>query len=319
MRLTWLADRLREAWPLVEEHPGWENRTLRSYVYYRPKGIINHHTAGSLILHNYPGPPYWPNDRLETKCNVTIKPNGVIAVLNSGWAYDSGNGAPEVYDAVVNDQPLPPLSGLKSTKGGNAHFIDAEVQHLGDGSPIVPIQREALITFNAVVCKEMGWDPRYRVIGHLEWAPDRKVDPRWDGRQNPMPGIREDTEKAMLTETQVRQIFREELVEALGGSRIEIPNVDDEPFQRFGNQGIVNSVWHANTKGVKLFTILNRIYGYTQQLVGDQQELLDVDEEAIAAAVLAGLSPDKIADALEAQAGDILDAVRQELNERLRG
>lgn len=206
MRLTWLADRLRDAWPLVEEHPGWENRTLRSYIYYKPKGIINHHTAGSSILTNYPDPPYWPNDRLEKSCNVTVKPNGVIAVLNSGWAYDSGQGAPEVLEAVSNDQPLPPLSGLTSEISGNAHFIDAEVQHRGDGGLITPIQYKALITFNVVVCREMGWDPRFRVIGHYEWAPDRKIDPYWNGLyKQTMPIVREDTFKQLEQTMRVRE------------------------------------------------------------------------------------------------------------------
>lgn len=219
MRLTWLADRLRAAWPLVEEHPGWETRTLRSFIYYKPKGIINHHTAGSSILYNYPDPPYWPNDRLENSCNVTIKPNGVIAVLNSGWAYDSGQGAPEVLEAVKNDEPLPPLSGLTSSISGNAHFIDAEVQHRGDGGDIEPIQYEALIAFNTVVCREMGWDPRYRVIGHYEWAPDRKIDPYWDHQwKSTMPGIRTDTYLQLEETMRVRE-FVEGLAQGVAGDK----------------------------------------------------------------------------------------------------
>lgn len=166
---------------------------MRPFDQYTPVGVINHHTAGSAVLVNYPDPPYYPDSSLREKCNLTIRPDGEVHVLNAGWAYDSGNGSRDVLAAVLEDEPLPSLDGLVSDVGGNQWFIDAEVQHLGDGSPIEPRQREALITANAVICRHFGWDPRFRVIGHREWAPDRKPDPRWDGNANPMPTIRADT------------------------------------------------------------------------------------------------------------------------------
>lgn len=200
MQLDWLADVHRDAGLTVIEHTGWKTRTMRPFDDFHPVGLINHHTAGYRVIPNYPDPPFYRNSALETKCNVTIRPDGVVVILNAGYAYDSGYGAPEVLSAVRNDRPLPSLRGLDSTLLGNAWFIDNEVQHLGNGDPIEPVQRDALIRSNAATCEYMEWDPRYRLIGHLEWAPDRKVDPRWDGFANPMPQIREDTRSLIVTE-----------------------------------------------------------------------------------------------------------------------
>lgn len=197
MLLTWLADELTQAGLTVVEYAGWQTRTMRPESNFHPSGLLNHHTAGSSVLYNYPNPPYWPDSRLDDKCNLTIRPDGTVVTLNAGYAYDSGRGAPEVLNAVLNDQPLPNLTGLTSTINGNPHFIDIEVQHLGDGSPIHPPQYEALIATNAVICKHMNWNPATRLIGHREWAPDRKTDPRWDGHSNPMPDIRQATANRM--------------------------------------------------------------------------------------------------------------------------
>lgn len=191
--LTWMADAFRDEGLTVVEYSGWKTRTMRPESNFQPAALLNHHTAGSSVLTDYPNPPYWSDSSLADRCNVTIRPDGTVVTLNAGYAYDSGKGAPEVLNAVLNDQPLPNLTNLTSTLNGNPYFIDIEVQHLGDGSPIHPPQYEALIATNAAICKHMGWDPATRLIGHREWAPDRKTDPRWDGYSNPMPDIRQAT------------------------------------------------------------------------------------------------------------------------------
>lgn len=184
MLLDWLDTAINYHWDSVSTWPGWETRSQTDPTRYTPIGIINHHTA--------PPVPY-PEDKLLAKCNVTIRPDGHAVILAAGYQYDSGLGSPTILDAVRNDRPLPALDGLTSTVNGNPLFVDIEVQHLGDGSPIPPVQRQALIAVNAAICERMGWNPMTRVIGHREWAPDRKPDPRWDGFDNPMPTIRTDT------------------------------------------------------------------------------------------------------------------------------
>ena len=201
LQLAWMADELRDAGLDPTEHDGWATRSDPRGHYddtkYAPIGVIDHHTAGSSILRNYPDPPYWPDTRLEASCNITIRPDGTLSVLNAGIAYDSGLGSRKVYDAVRQDQPLPSPTGLTSDMNGTLYFIDIEVQHRGDGGPIDPRQYETLIRTNAVLLRHYSWNPLTRLIGHREWAPDRKVDPRWNGNTNPMPGIRTDTLQTM--------------------------------------------------------------------------------------------------------------------------
>ncbi len=203
MRLDWLADVLRAAGLDVIEYDGWQERTNRPFDSYTPIALLDHHTAGSSILTNYPDPPDWPDSRLAKVCNLTIRGSGIVVVLNAGYAYDSGNGDRKVLDAVRNDQPAPAPTDTYDNLGhpagpnpgitGNPWFIDIEVQHLGNGDPIHPPQREALITANRAICDRMGWNPETRLLGHREWT-KRKVDPRWDGFSNPMPQIRIDSQ-----------------------------------------------------------------------------------------------------------------------------
>lgn len=208
MRLAWLANAMNAAGLTVIEHSGWALRG-QPFEDYTPVGLINHHTAGSSVLTNYPDPPYYRNESLENKCNLTIRGDGTVCVLNAGWAADSGYGDRKVLAAVRADAARPDPTDTYSdltpvTPGGanpgvlgNAWYIDIEVQHLGNGDPIDPRQRDALIRANAAICEVMGWDPLTRLIGHREWS-TRKVDPRWGGSTNPMPQIRLDT-VALLT------------------------------------------------------------------------------------------------------------------------
>jgi hypothetical protein len=204
MLLDWLAVALRAEGCTVEEHTGWETRTMKPETQFTPVALIDHHTAGSKVIPNYPNKPYYSNVALQSKCNLTIRPDGVVVCLNAGWAFDSGYGDRLVLNAVEADRVLPDPSdtyksldplvpgGPNPARLGNAWFIDIEVQHLGNGDPIVPVQREALIRSNVAICRQMNWDPRTRVIGHREWTV-RKGDPRWNGNANPMPEIRADT------------------------------------------------------------------------------------------------------------------------------
>ena len=208
MQLDWLADVLRAQGLNVLEHVGWSGRTNKPFYKYTPVGLLNHHTAGSSVLTNYPDPPWYPNSSLDRKCNLTIRGDGTVVVLNAGYAYDSGYGDRRILKVVRNDQPLPasgPIDtynvdgtpgGVNPGMSGNPWFIDIEVQHLGNGDSINPPQREALIGANIAICEKMGWDPRYRLIGHSEWT-KRKIDPLWGGFGNPMLRIRTDTWKGM--------------------------------------------------------------------------------------------------------------------------
>ncbi len=181
---------------------GWRTRTnppksKANGGKFQPIGVIDHHTAppvpGNLV-------------KLSEKCNISIRhPDGAVCLLNSGWAYDSGWGDGLVLAAVKADAALPrptdtydtlnpdPIPGGKNPGVlGNPFFIDIEVQHLGDKSPLLEVMERALVVTNAALCEFMGWNPKTRVIGHREWT-KRKIDPRWNGGSNPMPGLRSAT------------------------------------------------------------------------------------------------------------------------------
>jgi hypothetical protein len=288
LRLDWLADIHRDVGLTVIEHTGWKTRTMRPFDDYTPVGLLNHHTAGSSVLTDYPNPPYYRNSSLEDKCNITIRGDGTVVVLNAGWAFDSGNGDRKVLAAVQADQPVPAPSdtynasgnpaGSNPGVGGNAWFIDNEVQHLGNGTYIADAQRDALIRSNAAICTHMGWNPATRLIGHREWT-TRKVDPRWSGFTNPMPQIRQDTQGAMdmpLTQDDLNAI--EARMRAVVGPTGTITDLNGNP--RPFHQYTVNGVWHAVAGGKRMMDHLLAAGSETP-----------VDEAAIAQAVVAAMTP----------------------------
>ena len=200
--LDHVAERAQAAGLRVVKVDGWRTRTKppkskANGGKFQPIGVIDHHTA----------PPVPGNlEKLSKACNISIRhPDGAVCLLNSGWAYDSGWGDRFVLAAVKADAPLPrptdtyktldpdPIpGGMNPGVLGNPFFIDIEVQHLGDKSPLLEVMERALVVTNAALCEFMGWNPKTRVIGHREWT-KRKIDPRWNGGANPMPGLRSAT------------------------------------------------------------------------------------------------------------------------------
>jgi len=188
---NYLADVLNDAGLVVIEEPGWKARTQPTRNVYSPIGILNHHTA--------PPNPY-PVERLYSKCNLFIARNGNVHVVSGGYQYDSGKGSPKVLAEVVNGS-FP--GGRAVDRGiqrdpyvsGNPYFIDIEVDHPGDGSPLPAVQFDALVLSDAAILLHKNWGVQ-QLLGHSEWTP-RKIDPRWDGSWKPMPGIRLAVQEAM--------------------------------------------------------------------------------------------------------------------------
>lgn len=308
-KLDWLADAIRDEGGDVREHDGWKTRTMRPFSEYSPVGILDHHTAGSSILTNYPDPPYWPDDRLESACNVTIRPDGLIVVLNAGWAFDSGYGDRHVLAAVRADELAPAPTdtynasgspaGSNPGIGGNRWFIDIEVQHRGDGGPIDPRQRAALILTNAAICRHEGWNPATRVIGHRGWT-RRKIDPRWNGTADPMPQIRLDT---------IRQLEGDDDMTPAQEAKL------DEALQLL--HSLPGKTWlHPQKEDpavTSAFQYQIRTYAGVLQLLGRD----DLNEEEVAAFILETLTPEKIAQAaLAAGVGQaVIDAIVAELTD----
>lgn len=187
MNLDWLADKIRAEDPhlTVIETDGWKTNVRRSSASYTPVGILNHHTA--------PPVPY-PVDKLLKSCNLNVTPDGVVYVISAGYQWDSGMGDPKVLAAIrANLVPPWPQDRTDSERiNGNPWFVDIEVDHAGDGSPLPEAAHHALLVCDAAICRHEGWDPRIRLLGHREWT-RRKIDPRWDTPpDNPMPAIRQE-------------------------------------------------------------------------------------------------------------------------------
>ena len=177
MKLTWLADALRDANLTVVEEPGWETRGGE----WNPIGAMTHHTA--------PPSPY-PVKKLygtRIKCNLTTQPGpkslGQIHVVAAGSCnYSSGRGSKQVREDVEHD--IAPSGtarerGLPDDGGGNAYYINNEVSHNGDGSPLLPGMYRHIVVAWGVICDRMDWTAN-RNIGHAEHT-FRKPDPHMDG------------------------------------------------------------------------------------------------------------------------------------------
>ena len=178
MKLIWLADALRDAGLNVIEEPGWKTRG-RDWV---PIGNMTHHTA--------PPNPY-PVDRLydggQIKCNFSVQPGpellGQIHVVAAGACnYSSGRGSSLVRKEVAQDI-APSRSarkrGLPDDSGGNSYYVNNEVSHPGDGSPLSQAMYRHIYIAWAVICTRMGWSAQ-RNIGHGEHS-GRKIDPYMNG------------------------------------------------------------------------------------------------------------------------------------------
>lgn len=159
MTATWLANTLREAGLRVEEAPRW---TVRGGSQFAPKGVMVHHTATG---------PNWSKERLTRLltdgrpdlrgplCNLQLERDGTFVVIAAGRANHAGSGS---WNGITK---------------GNTTFVGIECANDGVGERWPQKQVEALGVGVAALLKAMQASPGM-VVGHKEWAPRRKVDPR---------------------------------------------------------------------------------------------------------------------------------------------
>jgi len=156
---TWLANTLRGAGLTVEEAPRW---TVRGGSTFTPKGVMVHHTATG---------PNWSKERLTRLlvqgrpdlkgplCHLQLERDGTFVVIAAGKANHAGAGK------------------WGNITAGNTNFIGIECANDGVGEPWPQKQIEALGVGTAALLRVMQATPSM-VVGHKEWAPKRKVDPR---------------------------------------------------------------------------------------------------------------------------------------------
>lgn len=148
-----------------------------------PVGIIDHHDASSrksgewgalgIITHGRPGLS-GPLSQFQIARCLDDTPR--LAAVAAGRANHAGRGGPH--------NPIP-------DNAGNSWAYGAECANDGVGEPYTwaaHYAHDALFRVVAEVCRF----PVAHVIGHKEWAPTRKVDPRYDmnWRRAGVAGIR---------------------------------------------------------------------------------------------------------------------------------
>jgi hypothetical protein len=164
--LLWLPRVLREAGLNVIEVKGWQRRGMRDLSVV--KGIVAHHTA-SARGKNMPSLDVVTRGRSDLRgplSQLVLGRDGTYAVVAAGTANHAGRGAWPFYKAGI-----PPGSANKWT-------IGIEAENMGTGKePWPEVQLDAYKRGVAAICKHLGLDPAYAVVGHKEYAPSRKPDP----------------------------------------------------------------------------------------------------------------------------------------------
>lgn len=155
MWLNDLATAARGSGLTVHEVAGWQSHdhgTMGSLV-----GVIAHHTGSSGsgaegVVRN------GRSDLAGPLAQLTLRRDGSVGVLSHGECWHAGTGSwPSIGRNVGNDRCI-------------------GIECVYNGSDITDAQRDAYPRLVAALCRHYRI-PVGNVIGHKEWAPDRKVDP----------------------------------------------------------------------------------------------------------------------------------------------
>jgi N-acetyl-anhydromuramyl-L-alanine amidase AmpD len=161
--------RLRAAGVEVLELPGWETRGADWARV--PRGIVDHHDASTRKAGEWgalgiirDGRPDVPGPLAQFQIGRCLDGVARVAVVAAGRANHAGKGGP--------------LLGAPRDSG-NSWLYGAEAANDGVSEPYTDAAHRAHdILFRAVidVCRVGASN----VVGHREWAPGRKSDPRYD-------------------------------------------------------------------------------------------------------------------------------------------
>lgn len=150
----------------VAQVPGWQARGRRDMG--RVQGVMIHHTAGP-AEGNMPSLQTLVDGRGGAKplpgplAQLGLGRDGTWYVIAAGLANHAGDG------------------NWLGVSAGNTHFIGIEVENTGqpDDMPWPEVQMTALCQGVAALLRHAGRSADW-CCGHREYAPHRKIDPRWD-------------------------------------------------------------------------------------------------------------------------------------------
>lgn len=290
MRALWLPSVLRAAGLTVHEVAGWKTRGADSFGPVR--GITCHHTAGSrtssdegeirtLLNGSNSAPP--------PIAQLYLSRTGDWHVIASGLCYHNkvGWGGPN--------------SGY-----GNDSLLGIEAQHSGGDEPWTQRQYDSYVRGVAALVRHQasGWDVTVgRVAGHKEHQPGAKTDPSFN-----------------------MDTFRARVREEISTWEDDMP-LSDEDVDRIAVRTRDRVLWdkvipdYAQPEKDRRMMSLGVFTGYADHrrnaILAAITAALGrdlVDEQAVAAAVLAVLTPQAIAAALPEE---VAEQVAQELADRL--
>jgi N-acetylmuramoyl-L-alanine amidase-like protein len=163
---TGIATRLRAAGLDVREVKDWKTRG-RDFAGvsgpFRPKGCVNHHTAGPPETATSKTPSlrvvtFGRSDLPGPLCNVYLGYDNVVYVVAAG---------------VANHAGLPD-GGVCRGMHGNSEAYGLEIEHTGTSA--LPMDRVRLAArIHAALIWKQNIKPS-QVVQHWEWAPSRKID-----------------------------------------------------------------------------------------------------------------------------------------------
>ena len=151
-----VARRMRALGHTVEFIPGWETRGVGAMS---PRGVVNHHTAGSIAG----GPAaslrvvtFGRPDLRNALCNTYSDRRARLYIVAARTAWHAGAGG---------------WQGLT----GNSQVLGHEAENNGVGEPWSPQHLKLMEDLDRVQIAVFG-HPVSRVCEHKEWAPTRKID-----------------------------------------------------------------------------------------------------------------------------------------------
>lgn len=160
--LEWMGAALRNNDLEVKKVKGWKTRG-RPFTF-EPRGVIFHHTASARTGGPAPCLGICTTGRADIPgplCNLLVARDSTVFLVAAGYANHAGFGGP--YRIIPKDS-------------GNRFLIGVEVENNGIDEPWSKELRSTLDVVFATLLLEMKRGARW-LIGHKEWAPDRKIDP----------------------------------------------------------------------------------------------------------------------------------------------
>ena len=253
MRLTWLADVLRDAGLPVREVEGWRTREVPGTDYGPVRGIICHETRGSATSTD--------NGEIGVLVNGRVGLSGPIAQL-----YLSRTGTWHVVASGTCHHVKSGWAGPHKGYGNDA-LIGVEAQHaVSESWANKPEQYRSYVRGVAAILRHTGW-PVSRVAGHKEHQPGDKSDPEFDMAR-----------------------FRADVTAALNGEDDDMPSAEDlinadiipNPY---GDQ--------ATNKTITLATAVRNIGGDTRTTVAEVKAARIAAERAAVAAERAAMAAEQ--------------------------